>query len=151
VIRWVATLLILTLGFAMVWIRFSPNPAGEWAMNPMTHGQPGMENGWLIRPEGGDQAAPVYKMTPAELAAKINKVALARPRTRLLAGAPESGEMTYVTRSRFWGFPDFTSVRVLPSGSGASFAAFARARFGRSDLGVNRARLEAWLKALATP
>lgn len=150
-IRWSATLVILVAIFAAAWIRFSPNPAGEWAVDPLVSGAPHLPNGWLLRPEGGDAAAPVYKMPAAELAQKIDAIALKTPRTRRIAGDPEKGEMTYITRSFFWGFPDFTSVKVIPLGDNAStFAAFARARFGRSDFGVNKARLEDWLARLGS-
>lgn len=148
-IRWALGLILLAAAFAAIWVRVSPNPAADWAVNPLVTGRPGMENGYLIRPEGGDQAAPVYPMSAADLARKINAIALNWPRTRLLAGSPARGEMTYITRSRIWGFPDFTSVKILPMDTGSSFAAFARARFGKSDLGVNKARLQAWLKELS--
>ena len=57
--------------------------------------------------------------------------------------------MTYVTRSALWGFPDYTSVKVVPDGAGSVVTIFARARFGESDIGVNRARVERWLSQLA--
>ena len=136
---------------AMAWVRLSPNPPARWQVDPLEAGRPGMENGYLIRPDGGDAAAPIYPVSPADLAVDIDRIARAWPRTRLLAGSVASGRMTYVTRSRVWGFPDFTTIRVLPVPGGATFAAFARARFGRSDLGVNKARLMAWLDALASP
>jgi uncharacterized protein (DUF1499 family) len=57
--------------------------------------------------------------------------------------------MTYVQRSRFWGFPDYVSVRAVDLGDGSSaLAIFSRSRYGASDLGVNRARVDAWLARL---
>ncbi len=146
--RTILVLALVLLAAAQAWVRLSPNDPARWQVDPVAAGQPGLPNGYLLRPTGGDAAAPVYPLSPADLARRIDAVARAWPRTRLLAGDPATGEMTYVTRSLLWGFPDFTSVKVLPAPGGATFAAFARARFGRSDLGVNRARLEAWLKAL---
>ena len=66
------------------------------------------------------------------------------PRTQVLAGSLAQGMLTYVTRSAFFGFPDYTTVRQR----GAHLEIYARLRFGRSDLGVNRARVEQWLSAL---
>lgn len=147
-IRWILSLIILVVVFAALWVRFSPNPPRRWAVNPLTNGQPGMTNGYLIRPADGDDVAPIYKVSAEDLAKKINAIALKWPRTHLIAGSVESGEMTYITRSLIWGFPDFTSVKVIPIGADSTFAAFARSRFGKSDFGVNGARLHAWLKAL---
>jgi len=59
-----------------------------------------------------------------------------------------AGRITYVTRSRLWGFPDYTTVQVIPGAAGATLALHARARFGQSDVGVNRARVERWRDAL---
>ena len=63
------------------------------------------------------------------------------PRTeRLEAGIDQ---VLYVTRSGFWGFPDYTSAAVTQvEGTDHSRAIVSgRLRFGRSDLGVNRKRL----------
>ncbi|WP_102222728.1 DUF1499 domain-containing protein [Acidimangrovimonas sediminis] len=150
-LRWFATLLILVVAFAAAWVRFSPNPPRAWAVDPLVAGRPHQPNGWLIRPEGGDMAAPVYRIPAPELATRLEEVALATPRTRLIAGSAASGQMTFLTRSLIWGFPDFTSVKVLPLGEASTFAAYARARFGRSDFGVNKARLLHWLAELSAP
>ncbi|MDE3240986.1 MAG: DUF1499 domain-containing protein [Paracoccaceae bacterium] len=146
--RMAGLILVLLIAAAMAYVRLSPNAPARWHQDPMTAGQPGMSNGYLLRPTGGDAAAPDYAMTPEALAEKIDKVALSWPRTHLFAGSVQAGFMTYITRTRLWGFPDFTSVKVLPAPGGATFAAFARSRFGKSDLGVNKARLAAWLKDL---
>lgn len=138
---------LLALGL-MAYVRLSPNDPARWHVDPLTAGAPGLKNGYLLRPSGGDAVAPVYAMTPADLAAKIDAVARAWPRTRLFAGDPAQGWMTYITRTRIMGYPDFTTVKVLPAPGGATFAAFARARFGEGDFGVNKDRLTGWLAAL---
>jgi uncharacterized protein (DUF1499 family) len=73
-------------------------------------------------------------------------VALATPRTRLLAGSVATGKLTYVTRSRLFGFPDYTTVSLLlPEDGGPTYLhMFARLRFGLDDLGVNGARVRDW-------
>ena len=53
---------------------------------------------------------------PPALAA-IDAAARATPRTRVLAGSVEAGMITYVTRSRLWAFPDYTTVAVAPAGA----------------------------------
>ncbi|MEM9843514.1 MAG: DUF1499 domain-containing protein, partial [Pseudomonadota bacterium] len=81
--------------------------------------------------------------TPETLAA-LDEIARATPRTTILAGSVEDGIVTYVTRSALMGFPDYTTVSL----SDGALTLYARLRFGQSDLGVNAARLEAWLRAL---
>ena len=76
--------------------------------------------------------------------ARLAAVAEASPRVRLLAGSVEEGRMTWVARSVVWGFPDYVTAEAAPGG----LRVWSRLRFGRSDLGVNRARLEDWLARL---
>ncbi len=79
----------------------------------------------------------------------IDRIAGETARTSRIAGSIEEGRITYVTRSAFWGFPDYTTVAAVPVDGGTSVAILGRARFGRSDLGVNRKRIEGWLDALS--
>jgi uncharacterized protein (DUF1499 family) len=81
---------------------------------------------------------------PADLLARLDAIALATPRTIRLAGSPADGRITWVTRSLLWGFPDYTTAEARPDG----LYIHARLRFGRSDLGVNAARLQDWLGRL---
>ena len=50
--------------------------------------------------------------------------------------------ITYVTRSALFRFPDYTTVRHRD----AQIEIYGRLRFGRSDLGVNAARIDRWLE-----
>jgi len=116
---------------------------GRWHVDVLAATPPG-QGGWLVRPDGGDAAWPVWEMAPEALLAALNEVALAEPRTTVVAGSLGAGRITYMTRSRLWGFPDFTTVQAVPLQGGATLALLARLRFGGSDLGVNRARVERW-------
>ncbi|MGR3623589.1 DUF1499 domain-containing protein [Pseudophaeobacter sp.] len=71
----------------------------------------------------------------------FNQIATSAPRTKLLAGSVEDGMATYVTRTKVIGFPDYTTARQ----DGDLLKVYARLRFGRSDLGVNKARIDRWL------
>jgi hypothetical protein len=78
---------------------------------------------------------------------RADQVIRATPRTAWFAGSLAEGRITYVTRSALWGFPDYTTVWT--EGSAAPIIAIhGRLRFGRSDTGVNRARIEGWLGEL---
>jgi uncharacterized protein (DUF1499 family) len=76
--------------------------------------------------------------------ARLDDIARATPRTEVLAGSVAEGRITYVTRTRVIGFPDYTTAQQ----DGDQLTLYARLRFGRSDLGVNRARVEQWIDAL---
>ncbi|MFK7764936.1 MAG: DUF1499 domain-containing protein [Roseobacter sp.] len=66
------------------------------------------------------------------------------PRTHVIAGSVDTGRITYITRSAVFGFPDYTTVEY----QNGQLRAFARLRFGRSDLGVNSERLQGLRAAL---
>jgi len=85
---------------------------------------------------------------PADALQRIDSIATATPRTRRLAGSPEEGRITYVTRSRLLGYPDMTTVEAAPSPDGTILTLAARQRFGAEDMGVNAARLRDWLGRL---
>ncbi len=74
----------------------------------------------------------------------FDRIASAAPRTKLLAGSVEEGMATYVTRTKVIGFPDYTTARQ----DGDLLKVYARLRFGRSDLGVNKARIDNWLSLM---
>ncbi|MEM6480629.1 MAG: DUF1499 domain-containing protein [Pseudomonadota bacterium] len=116
------------------YVRLAPSDPARW------HGVPnGLEEG-----NGAGYALRRIEAAPDTLSA-IDEIARATPRTTVLAGSVEAGMITYVTRSALMGFPDYTTV----ARSEDDIVLYARLRFGQSDLGVNAARLDAWLKALA--
>ena len=144
----VLAVLVLLIGGAMIYVRLAPSNPVAWHTDPTAATAPA-RGGWLIRPEGGSGAAPVFATDPAALLAALDKVAMAGPRTLRLAGSVEEGRITYISRSRLWGFPDYTTVTTVAVGEGAAPVIWARQRFGAEDLGVNRARVEGWLTQLA--
>jgi uncharacterized protein (DUF1499 family) len=154
--RIAVALALVALAFG-AYVRLAPSDPAVWAVDPLTATPTGKPNAWRVGPEGQgaapwDAPAPVYAATAAELAAAFDAVALGQPRTTRLAGGPPALEATYVQRSLLWGFPDYVSVRAIDLGEGrATLAVYSRSRFGYGDMGVNRARVEAWLAALPTP
>lgn len=87
----------------------------------------------------------VERVVPAGPGAleRLDQIIMATPRTKRLAGSAGEGHVTYVTRTKVMGFPDYTTVQQ----EGDTLRIFGRLRFGRSDLGVNRARIEQWIDA----
>jgi len=114
--------------------------------------RPRTPNTFLMAPEGYckeakiDQVAPVYSVKAAKLRQEFLSVVLAKPRVTH-SFADEAGLYDdFVSRSRVFRFPDLVSVRFLDlKGGQSTLALYSRSVYGRSDLGVNRARSLAWL------
>lgn len=140
-----ALLVLLALAVAGdLYVRFAPADPERWHVRPeMPEPGPG---DW---PEtGGFRAARIVDGNPPAVLAAFDAIARATTRTRRIAGSPEEGMVTYETRSLLWGFPDYTTVAAEPAGTGTRLLVHGRLRFGQSDMGVNRARIEGWLGAL---
>lgn len=130
---------LLTLFVAMqAYIRLAPTDPGRWHVDPFAAADPA---------PGGTKLVLPVPLQPEEALTRLAAVAETEPRTRHVAGSIEEGRLTYRTRSAFWGFPDFTTVSARKTESGAEVVFFARARFGKSDLGVNGKRVAAWREA----
>lgn len=125
-------LLALLIAFLLllVWIRLAPDDVGRWHHLP-------------DRIEDRDMESGVMRVVSSDLA-DLERIIRATPRTHLLAGSVADGMVTYVTRSKVFGFPDYTTVQQR----GDDLALHARLRYGTSDMGVNKARVERWLAAL---
>ena len=144
------TPLILMFGIIGVlgYIRLAPSDVQTWHVDPTDPRLQAGEGRFLVR-DGADAPSPVFDESPEALMARLARIADDSPRTRILAGSPEAAHMTFLTRSLLMGYPDYTSVKAIPVGEGRSaLVAYARLRFGRSDFGVNRARVEDWLSRL---
>ena len=136
-IRILSVLLVIVAGF-WLYVRFAPNDPAAW------HQMPEITTPGDRLDPGGFQAVRRITGTSQEVLEAVARIADATPRTRLVAGSARAGMMTYQTRSRLWGFPDHTTVAV----QGDLLVIYGRLRFGRADLGVNKARVESWLAAL---
>ena len=115
--------------------------------------RPSTPNTFLMAPDGlckaakVDQAPPVFSMAPAKLRQTFLSVVISQPRvSHTLADERELYD-DFVQRSAIFQFPDLVSVQFLAHGKGgATLALYSRSVYGRSDLGVNRARSLRWLK-----
>lgn len=129
-------LAVLALGLA-AYVRLAPSDPARWHVDPAGAPDPGTPN--------FARADLVLPGTPEDVAARLAGVAAADGATVLAGGGLHT---TWISRSRLMGYPDFTSVRLEPAEGGVRLIALARSRFGQSDLGVNRARLDRWLAGL---
>lgn len=113
--------------------------------------RPATPNTALAAPAGfapaPDIATRRYPVPPGELFAAIRRVALAQPRTVLHAAYDDRLQAHFVARSALLNFPDLIALQVTPE---SELILWSRSLYGRSDFGVNRTRLTAWIAALDT-
>ena len=115
--------------------------------------RPATPNTALAAPAGFSPAADLqtrrYPVAAGVLYDAVRLMAAAQPRTYLAAEYPDRRQSHYVVRSAAFNFPDLVTVATFDDGSGsAGLLLWSRSVYGRSDLGVNRARLVTWIAAL---
>jgi hypothetical protein len=126
-------ILILVVGL-LAYIRLAPHDVTRWhhSASDAQMGETQLDGGYIWRQDAGADGS-------AKLA-KLDQVVRATPRTVPLAGSVQDGQITYITRSKVIGFPDYTTV-TLKEGV---LEIYGRLRFGKSDLGVNAKRIKGW-------
>ncbi len=151
--RWLAAALLLAAATGYAVVNTSSHDPARWHVDPATARPSAKPNEFFTAPRGAT-AAPanletrLYPSSPRALLARFDAIARAQPRTRVVSGDLDSLMITYVQRSRVFGFPDYLTVKAVAAEGGAGLVIWSRARYGRGDFGVNRARVEAWLAAL---
>ncbi len=144
-------LVVLPLATLLLASALRATPA---TLDPTTVVRTGRPNDRLVCPPGVcaapvDEPSPVLAATPERLLEAWRAVIEAEPRTVVLAFDPAGLRLVAQQRSRLFGFVDTIAVKVLPLPDGrSSFAAYSRSETGYWDLGVNAARLEAWIRAV---
>ncbi len=124
---YVVVAFILVAFGALLFVRMAPTDVTRWHQ-PIEASADADFAGGAIRVLTADRDAFV----------RVHDFATALPRTDVIAGSVAEGRITYRTRSKWIGFPDFTTVEYADG----TLKMHARLRFGQSDLGVNAARLE---------
>ncbi len=122
-------LLFLAVGMA-AHIRLAPSDPKRWHVAPQADADRDLQGGVLRVVEAGPDGL-----------ARLDAIARAAPRTTVLAGSVGDGMITYITRTKVIGFPDYTTVQQ----DGDVLRIHGRLRFGRKDFGVNKARVDGWL------
>ncbi len=112
------------------YIRLAPSDPADWHVPPAAEANRDLAGGVLRVVETGPDGL-----------AKLDAIARVSPRTAVLAGSVDDGMITYVTRTKVIGFPDYTTVQQ----DGDTLRIHGRLRFGRRDFGVNKDRVDDWL------
>ncbi len=119
--------LVIALG---AYIRLAPSDPADWHVAPQAETNQDLQGGVLRVVETGPEGL-----------ARLNAIASNALRTTVLAGSVDEGRITYITRTKIIGFPDYTTVQQ----DGNVLRIHGRLRFGRKDFGVNKARVDGWL------
>ncbi|OYU19275.1 MAG: hypothetical protein CFE34_06325 [Rhodobacteraceae bacterium PARR1] len=142
---WAVVVLGLLILGAGAYVRLAPSDPTIWHIAPGTEAAADCA---VLRASDSARLACVVAETPAAVLARLDAVAMATPRTLRLAGSAEEGRITWITRTRLWGFPDYTTAEARAEGTGTRLDFYARQRIGSKDWGVNAARLTDWKAAL---
>ncbi len=150
---------VLILVGGMAWIRLAPDDPARWnrasygiqdpIWTPGPTAAPFGPDAVIQRPEGAAAVVKVTGMRADEVLARLDAIVLTTSRTIRLAGSSGEGRITWVTRSAFFGFPDYTTAEARSDGTDSVVSIYARLRYGRGDFGVNAARLRDWLARLS--
>ena len=137
-VKWGIICLVGLIAAFALYVRLAPSDPARWHKAPpdLPVGDSAGLNSY-VAVRGGDR----------EILERLIQIAEANPRTERLAGSADEGMITLISRSRLWGFPDYTTIRL----EGQTLTVYGRAGFGQGDLGVNRARVEGWLAAAGIP
>ena len=96
-----------------------------------------------------DGAAPVFNAPVARLRDAVRVIEVNDPDVFPLARDEAKVQDRFLARTSLLRFPDTISVRFIDLGNGRStLALYSRSKLGSSDFGVNKARLDDWIKQL---
>lgn len=151
-LKWLLIAVLVATGGLAVTMRMVSDDPEVWHVDPAMAERTGQPNDYLVAPEGAtaaeiDRVAKVHETEPRALLFQFD--AVARPAgAKVVAGSVDDRWITYVQRSMIFGFPDYISVRALEVEGGAALIIWSRSRYGQSDLGVNKRRIDGWLKQI---
>lgn len=129
-VLWAVVALVVGAG---AYVRLAPSDPARWHVALVSTESQNLPGGVLRVVETGPDGLQ-----------RLDEIAQTTPRTTVLAGSVSEGMVTYITRTKWIGFPDYTTAQQ----DGDTLRIHGRLRFGRKDFGVNRARVDGWLTAL---
>lgn len=143
---------VLLIAPSLVWSWFGPADLGPVAFERLERRT--TPNDALACPPGlcparSDVVPPVFTVDAPALRKAMDAILATEPKLVRVDSGEAADIARYVQRSARLEFPDTIVVRYLDRPDGRStLALYARSQIGRSDFGVNKARLERWLARL---
>jgi uncharacterized protein (DUF1499 family) len=116
--------------------------------------RPSTPNTYLVCPPDlcavpADAESPTFPRPADQLYDLIRRTLPAQPRTIIAEDEPDRRRLVLVQRSLVFRFPDTITIQIfdLPDGH-STLAIYSASKYGRSDLGVNKARVMKWLAVI---
>jgi len=148
---------VVLLGYLGIFmISTAPHEPDVWHVDPLIVESSETPNSYRMAPEGLtekriDIISPIYSENALTIAQAFDEFALRQRSTVRIAGFPAELMMTYVQRTERLKFPDYISIKFIDLGDNTStIAVYSRSRYGYADQGVNKARVDRWVKTLET-
>ncbi|MEM9139372.1 MAG: DUF1499 domain-containing protein [Pseudomonadota bacterium] len=153
-----AVALVIGLGLigTSVFMRIAGDDPALWHVDPASAERTGRPNDYLVAPEGAtgvpaDRVLDLRAQPAEDLLFLFDAVVRPSSQVKVLAGSVEAGHITYVQRTALFGFPDYITVKAVEGDGGSGLIIWSRSRFGYSDMGVNKTRIDTWLKQIEAP
>lgn len=147
ILLWILALAVVLTIAAVVYFRTVTDDPAIWHVDPVTAERTGNPNDYIVSPgqlrDDADRVAKVHEGDPKKLLFQFDSIA--GPSSQKLAGSLDDLHITYVHRTPLMGYPDYISVKAVESEGGSALVIFSRSRFGKSDFGVNKSRIDNWL------
>ncbi len=113
-------------------------------------------NQYIVAPEGlckevtPHRIAPVYSVSAVELRKHWDDFVAKQPRITQKDADEAHLKFELVQRTALFRFPDTITVQFiqLPDPNQSTLAIYSRSKYGRSDFGQNKKRINSWLSAL---
>jgi uncharacterized protein (DUF1499 family) len=135
---WIALFFIVAICVFRLW----PVSASDISADPFNSNPPQKPNFYISTDAEGE-----FNVSAPDLLSALQ--VLIETETRLKLVTDNGYQATYIERSLVMGFPDILSIKIEEiSPTSASIKLFSRSKFGYSDLGVNRKRVQTLLSAL---
>jgi hypothetical protein len=140
------------IGPERVWQRFGPADLGDVDFATLQRRET-PNDALACRPEfcaaNSDLEAPLFARPVPEMFSVVEAAVAGEHDLQKTAQDESQGTLRYVQRSRLMRYPDTINVKVAATPDGGSAVLiYSRSQIGRSDLGVNRARIERWIKLI---
>ena len=142
----------IIIGPERIWNIFGPPDLGEISFETLKRRS--TPNDALACPTDlcsakSDIIPQLFFVSASELQLAFGNVIASEERVTKVEAADRDRTERYIQRSRLMGFPDTIVVQFFERPGGRStLALYSRSQMGKSDFGVNRARIARWLEKL---
>lgn len=152
IVRYLAILSVVGIIGMAIFMRTTTDDPAVWHADPATSDRTGKPNDYVVAPEGAttataDTVSKVHATDPKSLLFQLDAI-VQNAGAAVVSGSVDELWITYSERTMVLGFPDYISVKAVEVEGGSALIIWSRSRYGHSDFGVNRKRVDGWLEKL---